>query len=49
MQWHQLDRMQSAPRSRQIITPTPHHSIFTGRVLFLMLKQQYQITEGEEK
>jgi len=22
---------QSAPRSRQITTPTPHHSIFTGR------------------
>jgi len=27
---------QSAPRSRQITTPTPHHSIFTGRMLFLM-------------
>ena len=26
---------QSAPRSRQITTPTPHHSIFTGRMLFL--------------
>ena len=25
----------SAPRSRQITTPTPHHSIFTGRVLFV--------------
>jgi len=25
---------QSAPRSRQITTPTPHHSIFTGRMLF---------------
>jgi len=35
-QWHQLDHMQqSAPRSRQITTPTPHHSIFTGRMLFL--------------
>jgi len=26
---------QSAPRSRLIATPTPHHSIFTGRMLFL--------------
>jgi len=25
----------SVPRTRQIITPTPHHSIFTGRMLFL--------------
>ena len=25
-QWHRLD--QSAPRSRQITTPTPHHSVF---------------------
>ena len=29
MQWHQLGKIkQSAPRSRQITTPTPHHSIF---------------------
>ena len=27
---------QSAPRCRQITTPTPHHSIFTGRMLFLV-------------
>jgi len=33
---------QSAPRSRQITTPTPHHSIFTGRTLFLMPSQQHQ-------
>jgi len=26
---------QSASRSRQITTSTPHHSIFTGRMLFL--------------
>jgi len=25
---------QSAPGSRQIMAPTPHHSIFTGRMLF---------------
>jgi len=27
---------QAAPHSRQITTPTPHHSILTGRMLFLM-------------
>ena len=33
---------QSAPHSRQITIPTPHHSIFTGWMLFLMPNQQYQ-------
>ena len=28
-------RKQSAPRSRQTTTPIPHHSSFTGRMLFL--------------
>ena len=41
---------QSAPRSRQITTPTPHRSIFTGRMLFLVPNQQCQYycqsTEG---
>ena len=37
---------QSAPRSRQISTSTPHHSIFIGRVLFLTPNQQRQNTEG---
>ena len=36
----------SAPHSRQITTRTPHHSVFTGRVLFLMPNQQCQSTEG---
>jgi len=28
-QWHQLDHIESfAPRSRQITTPAPHHSVF---------------------
>jgi len=27
-QWHQLGMCKSAPRSRQITTPTPHHSVF---------------------
>ena len=30
---------------RQITTPTPHHSIFTARMLFLMPNQQCQSTE----
>ena len=37
---------QSAPRSSQITTPTPHHSIFTGRLLFLAPNQQCQSTKG---
>jgi len=37
---------QSAPRSRQITTQTPYHSIFTDRMLFLMPNQQCQSTEG---
>ena len=31
---------QSAPQSRQITIPTPHHSIFTGRMLILTPNQQ---------
>ena len=36
----------SAPRSRQITTPAPHHSVFTGRMPFLPPIQQHQSTEG---
>jgi len=36
---------QSAPHSRQMTMPTPHHSIFTGRMPFLMPNQQCQSTE----
>ena len=36
----------SALRSRQITTPAPHHSVFTGRMLFLPPNQQRQSTEG---
>ena len=36
----------SAPRSRQITMPAPHHSFFTGRMLFLPPYQQRQSTEG---
>ena len=36
----------SAPRSRQITMPTPHRSVFTGRMPFLLPNQQRQSTEG---
>jgi len=38
---------QSAPHSRQITTP--HHSIFTGQMLFLPPNQQRQSTEDTLK
>ena len=38
---------QSAPRSRQVTTPTPHLSIVTGRLLFLTPNQRCQSTEGK--
>jgi len=38
---------QSAPRSGQITTTTPHHSAFTGRMLFLTPNKQRQRTEGK--
>ena len=48
-QWHQLCRMQVCPpRSRQITTPAPHHSVFTGRMPFLPPNQQSQSTERKE-
>jgi len=37
----------SAPRSRQITMPAPHHSGFTGRMLFLPPNQQRQNNEGK--
>jgi len=46
-QWHQLDHMQTICTSLQTTTPTPHHSIFTGRMLFLMPSQQWQSSEGK--
>ena len=36
----------SAPRSRQITTPAPHHSVFTDRMPFPPPNQQRQSTEG---
>ena len=36
----------SAPRSRQITTPVPYQSVFTGRMSFLPPNQQRQSTEG---
>jgi len=35
-----------APHSRQITTPVPHHSVFTGGTPFLPPNQQHQSTEG---
>jgi len=35
-----------APCCRQISTPVPQHSVFTGRMPFLMPNQQRQSTEG---
>jgi len=35
-----------APRSRQITTPVPHHSLFTGRMPFLPPNQQRQSSKG---
>ena len=40
---------QSARHIRQITTPTPHHAIFTNRMLFLMPNQQCQSTEGAQR
>ena len=37
----------SAPRCRQTTTPAPHHSVFTGRVHFLLPNQQRQSTSTE--
>jgi len=41
------DICKSAPSSRQITMPAPHHSVFTGRMPFLPPNQQRQSTEGE--
>ena len=38
----------SAPHSRQITTPAPHHSVFTGRMPFLPPNQQRQSTEADQ-
>jgi len=35
-----------APHSRQITTPIPQHSVFTGRMPFLPPSQQHQSSEG---
>jgi len=46
-QWHQLGAIcKSAPHSRQITMPAPHHSVFMP---FLPLNQQRQSTEGSNK
>jgi len=42
-----LDICKSAPRSRQITMPAPHHLVFTGRMPFMPPNQQCQSTEGK--
>jgi len=37
----------SASRARQITTPAPHHSVFTGRMPFLPPNQQRQSNESK--
>ena len=39
----------SAPCSRQITTPAPHHSVFTGQMPFLPPNQQRQSTDGTKR
>jgi len=46
-QWHQLGHMQVCTSLRQITTPAPHRSVFTGRMPFLPPNQQHQSTEGK--
>ena len=49
-QWHQLDHMQTTctllQTDKHTNSPTPHHTTFTGRMLFMTLNQQCQSTEG---
>jgi len=47
-QWHQLGICKSAPRSRQITMPAPHHSVFYRQMPFLLPNQQRQSTEGHK-
>ena len=39
--------IKSAPSFRQITMPAPHHSVFTGRMPFLLPNQLRQSTEGQ--
>jgi len=48
-QCHQLGICKSAPRFRQITTPAPYHSVFTGQMPFLPPNQQHQSAEGTKK
>ena len=48
MQWHRLGHMQTICTSlRQTTTPTPHPSIFTGRMLFLMPNNSVKAPKGK--
>jgi len=41
-------KCKSAPCSRQITTPAPHRSVFTGRMPFLLPNQQCQSSDGKK-
>jgi len=46
-QWHQLDHIQTTYTTPdKTTTQAPHHSIFTGQMLFLKPNQQCQSTDG---
>jgi len=45
-QWHQTDHMQIICTSLQTTTLAPHHSFFTGWMLFPTPNQQCQSTQG---
>jgi len=51
-QWHQLDHMQtictSLETDNHTCYSTPHHSICTGRMLFLTPNQECQSSEGSD-
>jgi len=50
-QWHQLDHMQinlHSVAAHWITIPVRHHSVFTGRMPFLLPNQQRQSTEGSK-
>jgi len=48
MAYNAMAICKSAPLSRQITTPAPHHSVFSGRMPFLLPNQQRQSTEGKQ-
>ena len=48
-QWHSWAICKSAPHSRKITTPAPHHSVFYRLDALLLPNQQHQSTKGSLK